>query len=128
MPDDRLASEEVRLLILECLRDEKRRFLDMNGPSRRWLDHWNIRQKTLFNELTKDLESYRIFLKEKKKPQDSQKYHYVMRWDECEDGLLIHITLSPKGEPPRVMIALHKHDTGYAPLSLIPIESVDHEN
>ena len=61
MSDARPASEEIRLLILECLRDEKRRFLDMNGPSRSWLNNWDIRQKTVFNELIKDLETYHLF-------------------------------------------------------------------
>lgn len=121
MPDHRTTSEEIRLLILECLRDEKRRFLDANSSSRTWLNTWGIRQKAFFEELIQDLGNYQLFFKPKNKPSDHQKYQYVMRWDECENGLLIHITLSPKGDPPRVMIALHKHNTGHAPLPLIPI-------
>lgn len=43
-----------------------------------------------------------------------------MRWDGEENGLLIHFTLSPKGDPPRVMLSVHEHNTGYAPLPLKP--------
>lgn len=124
----RLASDSVRLQILDCLRDEKRCFFDQNTQSRSYLDRWGITPMGFISALIEDLERYHIFLKPKQNPADAQKYQFVMRWDECGDGLLIHITLSPRGTPPRVKIAIHEHNTGYTPLQLKPIKSKKKNN
>lgn len=119
MPDLRIAPDEVRLLIIECLRDEQRRFLDTRSSSKAWLDEWGIRHPFLFDELALDLETYHLFLK----PREAgkiQRYQYVMRWD--NNGLLIHFTLSPKGDPPVLLVSLHPHNSGYPPLPLKPIK------
>jgi hypothetical protein len=122
MQKDRLASDVVRLQILDCLCDRKRRFFDQNTQSRRYLDRWGITTEGFFAALIEDLERYHIYLKPKSHPAQFQRYQFVMRWEEHEGGLLIHITLSPRGNPPRVKVALHEHDTGYTPLPLIPIK------
>jgi hypothetical protein len=110
------------------LRDEKRCFFDQNTQSRSYLDRWGITLKGFISALIEDLERYHIYLKPKQNPADAQKYQFVMRWDECEDGFLIHITLSPRGTPPRVKIAIHEHNTGYMPLQLKPIKSKKKNN
>ncbi|HAV12865.1 MAG TPA: hypothetical protein DCX06_05135 [Opitutae bacterium] len=116
-PDRPTSSEKVRLLILECLRDKKRRFFDGNSPSIRWLNQWGIRQSAFYEELIKDLETYEIFLKPKNSHADLQRHQFVMRWDDAGE-ILIHITMSPKGKPPKVMLAIHPHDAGGPPLPL----------
>lgn len=128
MREARIASDTIRLQILDCLRDKDRCFFDQNTSSRNYLDRWGITTKGFFSALIEDLERYHIYLKPKQNPAHAQKYQFVMRWDECEDGLLIHITLSPRGEPPRVKIAIHEHNTGYKPLPLKPIKSKKKNN
>lgn len=120
-PENRTSPESVRLLILECLRDRGRRFFDRNTPSISYLNQWGIRQSAFYEALIEDLEHYELFIKPKQQPADPQRYHFVMRWD-SEATILIHITLSPKGDPPRVMLAIHPHNTGYAPLPLKQIK------
>ena len=124
MPEARTANDTIQLQILDCLRDKGGWCFDQNTSSLNYLNHWGIKTKGFLSALIEDLERYHIYLKPKQNPADVQKYQFVMRWDECEDGLLIHITLSPPhGEPPRVKIAIHEHNTGYKPLSLKLIKS-----
>jgi hypothetical protein len=70
----RKASAEIRLLILDAIKDTHRRFLDPNTPSRRFLDHWDITEEGFFSRLADDLADYEIFLKPKDKPTDLQRY------------------------------------------------------
>lgn len=128
MSDLRLAPDEIRQTIVECLRDKSRHFLDGNGPSRRYISEWNIRQNALISELANDLEIYHLYLKPRQKPTDLQRYQFVMRWDGDERYLLIHFTLSPKGTPPRVMVACHEHNIGYPPLPLKTITPPPDDN
>ena len=68
MSASRKASAEIRLLILDAIKDTHRRFLDPNTPSRRFLDHWDITEEGFFSRLADDLADYEIFLKPKDKP------------------------------------------------------------
>ena len=74
MSAPRKASAEIRLLILDAIKDTHRRFLDPNTPSRRFLDHWDITEEGFFSRLADDLADYEIFLKPKDKPTDLQRY------------------------------------------------------
>lgn len=115
-PNPRIASDRVRQLIIECLRDPKRRFIHRDNF--RFLHSVDLRDDELLRDLIIDLESYELFYKPDTHPQ---KYQFVMRYD--DDALLIHITLSPHGsDPPRVKISVHRHNIPGAPLPLIPIK------
>ena len=115
MSAPRKAPAKTRLLILDALKDKHRRFLDKNSPSRRFLDQWDITEEGFFSTLADDLTDYEIFLKPKNKPSDNQRYHTRLVYEadppDYPDSLNIHITLSHKGDPPRVKVALHRSDT-----------------
>lgn len=97
----------------------------MNGPSQRHLLRWGLREETFYHDLATGLEQNRLFLKPKTLPKQIQKYHYVIAYPE-EDGLdaiEVHVTLSPKGEPPSVKVAVYPSDTARSlPRILIKIE------
>lgn len=109
------ASAEIRSLILGALMDPARRFLDQNSSSRNWLDRWDLTEEGFFHELCEDLRSYEIFLKPKNRPADLQRYQTRLIYEadppDYPEELNIHITMSPKGEPPRVKVAIHPSDT-----------------
>lgn len=117
----RFASQTAREKITAALRDRNCRFMDANdSTSRNYLEKWGITADTLFADLANDLKKHQLYLKPNTTPQ---RYQYVLPYPE-EDGLpalLIHITLSAKGDPPRVKVAVHPHNTGYAPLPRVPI-------
>lgn len=120
-PPPRFAASAVREKIAAALRDRKRRFLDANdSTSRNYLDKWGITADGLFADLAADLKKFQLYLKPNTTPQ---RYQYVLPYPE-EDGmpeLLIHITLSTKGEPPTVKVTIHPHNTGHAPLRRVPL-------
>jgi hypothetical protein len=120
-PLPRFATSSVREKITAALRDRRRRFLDANdNTSRNYLEKWGITADGLFAELAADLKKFQLYLKPNTTPQ---RYQYVLPYPE-EDGLpalLIHITLSAKGDPPRVKVSVHPHNTGHAPLPRVPI-------
>ena len=120
-PPPRIAASTVREKITAALRDRKRRFMDANDSmSRNYLEKWGITADGLFADLAADLTKFQLYLKPNTTPQ---RYQYVLP-SPGEDGLpaaLIHITLSAKGEPPRVKVAVHPHNTGHAPLPRVPI-------
>jgi hypothetical protein len=105
----RKAPADVRKQIADALRDPKRRFLDRNSSSRNYLDLWDLPAAGLFADLAEGLEEDLLFLKPKTKPSQPQRYQCVLAYAECE--LLIHVTLSPKGDPLRVKVAVHPSDT-----------------
>jgi hypothetical protein len=109
------APPETRILILDALMDPKRRFLDNIGPSRRWIDQWDLTEEGFFHDLCEDLRIHEIFLKPKNKPSDPQKYQtrliYGADPPDYPEELNIHITLSPKGDPPTVKVVIHRSDT-----------------
>lgn len=120
-PPPRFAARAVREKIAAALRDRNRRFLDANDrTSRNYLDKWGITADGLFAELAADLKKYQLYLKPNTTPP---RYQYVLPQPGADGlcALLIHITLSPKGEPPRVKVAVHPHNTGHAPLPRVPI-------
>lgn len=115
MSAPRKASKEIRLLILDAIQDPKRRFFDPNTPSRRYLDQWDIKEKGFFHRLSEDLKTHEIFLKPDDDPSKPQKYQTRLFYDaeppDYPEELNIHITLSPKGDPPSVKVAIHRSDT-----------------
>lgn len=88
--------------------------------SRNYLEKWGITADGLFADLAADLKKFQLYIKPNTTPQ---RYQYVLPYPEEEDrpALLIHITLSPRGEPPRVKVSVHPHNTGHAPLRRVPI-------
>lgn len=113
-PLPRKASSAIRQQIVAALGDPARRRLDRNGSSRSYLDLWGIRESALFNDLANALEeSTKLFTKEKTFPNQSQRYQCVLSYPEAPefDAILVHVTLSPVGQPPRVKIAVHPSDT-----------------
>lgn len=110
----RKATATIRRQIFEALRDPGRRFLDSKSSSRNYLDHWDLNATGFYADLADGLEaSENLFLKPKNHPNDPQRYQCVLAYPEDDPypALDIHVTLSPKGQPPRVMIAVHESDT-----------------
>jgi len=109
----RKASSSICQQIVVALRNPARRFLDRNTPSKNHLNHWNIKEVALFADLADHLTNDKLFLKPKTFPNQTQRYQCVLSYP-GERGyaeLDIHVTLSPKGEPPVVKVAVHESDT-----------------
>jgi hypothetical protein len=114
MPElPRKAPASIRRQIADALRDPDRRFLDQKTSSRNLLDLWGLTALGLFLDLSEGLETDLLFLKPKNQPSQVQRYQCVLAYPENESlpALDIHVTLTPKGDPPRVMVAVHKSDT-----------------
>lgn len=110
----RKAPATIRSQIVEALRNPGRRFLDLKSSSRNYLDHWDLKAVGFYADLADGLAaSENLFLKDKTFPNQAQRYQCVLAYPEDDScpALDIHVTLSPKGEPPRVMIAVHPSDT-----------------
>ena len=112
----RKAPAKMRAMIREALADPNRRFLDTNGPSRSWLNHWNLKAEGLYQDLIDGLDhSENLFLKPKSKPAQIQAYQCVLDYPADGEGrpaVDIHVTLAPNREdPPRVRVAVHPSDT-----------------
>ncbi len=110
----RKAPVSIRRQIVEALRDPGRRFLDPKSSSRNYLDYWDLKAAGFYADLADGLEaSENLFLKPKNHPNDPQRYQCVLAYPENDPypALDIHVTLSSKGQPPRVMIAVHESDT-----------------
>lgn len=109
----RKAPVTIRRQIADALRDPGRRVLDRNSSSRNLLDLWGLTAVGLFLDLADGLEADLLFLKPKNHPGQLQRYQCVLAYPEDESlpALDIHVTLSPKGEPPAVMVAVHQSDT-----------------
>lgn len=125
----RKASAFVCQQIVDALRDPCRRFLDKKTPSRGLLDLWGLRADGFFSDLAARLTADRLFLKPKTFPNQAQRYQCILSYPE-ESGyaeLDIHVTLSPSGEPPAVMIALHRSDTAQT-LPRIHVKPIPDEN
>lgn len=120
----RKASAPIRQAIIDALKDRSRRFLDNNGPTRNLLIAWEISADGLYQDLIEGLESSdRLFLK----PKDHnyiQAYQCIINYSKCgEDDaqVVVHVTLAPKGEPPRVRVAVHPSDTARTLPALISL-------
>ena len=110
----RKAPAVIRKQIADALRDPARRFLDGNSSSRNFLDLWDLPADGFFADLADGLEEEDLlFLKPKMKPNQPQRYQCVLAYPEYEShaAIDIHVTLSPKGAPPRVKVAVHPSDT-----------------
>ena len=109
----RKAPATIRSQIIEALRDPARRFLDQNSSSRNHLDRWDLRADGFFADLADGLASDLLFLKPKNQANQPQRYQCVLAYSENDPypALDIHVTLSPKGQPTRVMVAVHESDT-----------------
>ena len=123
----RKAPPKIREQIVDALSDPERRFLDSNSSSRSFLDHWDLSEDGFFSDLREGLEDdERLFLKPKTNNNDPQRYQCVLAYPE-EVGLPavdIHVTLFPRGKPPRVKVAVHPSDTAQT-LPKIAINSPD---
>lgn len=120
-PQPRFAVKAVREEIAAALRDRRRRFVAVHDhASFNYLEKWGIHADTLFADLAADLRKFHLYLKPNTNPQ---RFQYVLPFliGGGMREVLIHITLSPLGHPPRVKVALHPHNTGYAPLKRVPI-------
>lgn len=109
----RKAPAAVRERIADALRDPARCFLDEHSHSRRFLDKWDLRADWLFADLADALECDDLYLKPKNDEHQPQRYQCVLAYP-AESGLPavdVHVTLSPKGEPVRVKVAVHPSDT-----------------
>lgn len=109
----RKASEGIRLQIIDALKDPRRRFIDGKTPSRSLLDVWGITTDGFFADLASGLSADRLFLKPKTFPNQAQRYQCVLCYPEDADypKLDVHVTLSPKGTPTSVKVAIHESDT-----------------
>lgn len=112
MPNE--APESVRFQVIDALRDVTRWFFDQRSSSRNYLDLWSLRATSFVADLADGLErGGKLFLKPMQQPGQAQRYQCVLAYPEEESypSIDIHITLSPRGEPPRVKIAVHPSDT-----------------
>lgn len=109
----RKAPAVVRERIADALRDPARCSLDANSSSRSYLDRWDLRADGLFADLADAMECDDLYLKPKNDDHQPQRYQCVLAYP-AESGLPavdVHVTLSPKGEPVRVKVAVHPSDT-----------------
>ena len=120
------ASAEIRERIIDALLDPSRRFISHSDTtSRGYLNLWGLTVKGLCENLVEHPEKYQLYLKPRDQPQMAQKYQFVIVYEDDEEfpAVLVHVTLSPKGDPPRVKLAVHPHNSGYEPLKLVPLNS-----
>lgn len=108
------ASKAIRESVIIALATPGQRFLDRNGSSGNWLVHWGLTESAIYEELVGGLKiSDRLFLKPRQ-PGKPQAYQCILEWPEDGDdypAIEVHVTLSPRGDPPRVRVALHPSDT-----------------
>lgn len=109
----RKAPAVVRERIADALRDPTRCSLDANSSSRSYLDKWDLRAEGLFADLADAMGCDNLYLKPKTNDHQPQRYQCVLAYP-AESGLPavdVHVTLSPKGEPVRVKVAVHPSNT-----------------
>ncbi len=120
------APAKIQKEIVAALKDRRRWFMDAtDGSSRSYLDLWGISEKFLVEELVADLKRCRLYVKPAQPgtPGGGQRYQYVLPFPEEEGlpALHVHVTLSSKGEPPRVKIYVHPHNIPGPPLPCVPL-------
>ncbi|MDQ8202163.1 hypothetical protein [Pelagicoccus sp. SDUM812003] len=125
----RKASEGIRLQIIDALKDPRRRFLDLNSSSRRFLDLWGITADGFFADLASGLSVDRLFLKPKTFPNQAQRYQCVLCYPEEADSpkLDVHVTLSPRGAPLTVKVAIHESNTAQTLPRIYPYTTDDED-
>ena len=108
------ACQTVRHAIIDALRTPNRRFLDRNGSSGNWLIKWGLTELCIYHELITGLTASDLLFEKERQPGKAQVYQCILDWpEESEDlpAIEIHVTLAPRGDPPRVRVALHPSDT-----------------
>ena len=120
------APEPIQKKIVAALKDRDRWFIAASDTTTRsYLDLWTLSGELLVEELVADLERFRLSLKPAQpgSPGGTQKYQYVLPFPEEEGlpALHIHVTLSPKGEPPVVKLSVHPHNIPGKPLPCVPL-------
>lgn len=112
------ATASVRLLILECLRDERYRIYP---DGQRYLNVKGIKTQYVIEDLIGDLDQYHLFeVPPQSSIQTKIKYQYVISYTNPE--VSIHIKISTTDDdPPILYLGFHSHNTGYAPLPQLPI-------
>lgn len=120
------APEPIQQKIVAALKDRDRWFIaTTDSLTRSYLDLWSLSEECLVEELVADLERYRLYQKPAQpgSPGGPQKYQYVLPFPEEEGlpALHIHVTLSPRGEPPSVKLSAHPHNIPGKPLPCVPL-------
>lgn len=108
------ASKAIRERIIEALGIPNRRFLDRAGSSGNWLIKWGLTERTIYQELIAGLKISDLLFVKEQQPGKPQVYQCNLDWPEDGDdfpAIVIHVTLAPRGDPPRVRVALHPSDT-----------------
>ena len=108
------ASKVIRERIIEALGISNRRFLDRAGSSGNWLVKWGLIERTIYQELIAGLKISDLLFVKERQPGKPQVYQCILDWPEDGDdfpAIVIHVTLAPRGDPPRVRVALHPSDT-----------------
>lgn len=108
------ASKAIRERIIEALGISNRRFLDRAGSSGNWLVKWGLIERTIYQELIAGLKISDLLFVKEPQPGKPQVYQCILDWPEDGDefpAIVIHVTLAPRGDPPRVRVALHPSDT-----------------
>lgn len=125
-PKPKFAPSTVREQIIECLRFPwKRSFSRDDHRSRQYLDNWGLKEKALYEDLSLHLEQYELYLLPKGQASERQKYQIVMPYllGETQATVSIHIKMTPRDERvSAVRLSVHDHNTGHAPLPLIPLQ------
>jgi len=121
-----IAPKELRLAIIEALRDERRFFSRDDHTSRNYLQLWQIKQETIFKDLVESLENNELLILPPVRPNDRLKYQHLLSYPEYEGlpEILIHVKLNPLGEPLNVRVSVHPHNTGYDPIPTIPAQPI----
>ena len=121
----KLATEEIRLAIIEALRDPNRRFFSRSDhASRNYIDLWGLTEENVYEGMIASLEEHELHELPMQNASDKLKYQHLLYYPEFEGmpEILIHVKLNPQGEPVRVKLSVHPHNTGHQPINLIPIQ------
>ena len=119
-----IAPKELRLAIIEALRDGRRFISRSDHTSRNYLILWQLKQEAIFEDLQESLEKNELLILPPQKPTDSPKYQHLLSYPEYEGlpAIIIHVKLNPQGNPIRIKVSVHPHNTGYEPIPTIPVQ------
>lgn len=121
-PLPKKAATEIRLLIVDCLKNKRYRIYP---DGQRYLNLKDIRVKHIIEDIIDEIENYHIFelpIQPGSQSKNSkQKYQYIIEYKDPE--LFVHVKMTPNDhDPPTVFLGFHSHNTGFAPLLQIPID------
>jgi hypothetical protein len=124
-PKPKFAPQAIREQIIECLRFPwKRSFKRDDHRSRQYLDLWGLKENALCEDLCLHLEKYELYILPKGQISERQKYQLVMPYllEETQITISIHVKMTPCDERvSQIQLSVHDHNTGYAPLPLVPL-------